>query len=142
MNAFNPETYQWAPCVPELLVSDIGASLDFWCAKLGFHVAYDRQESKFAYLEREGTQLMLCQRNGIWETGAMDAPYGRGINLQIFTSGLAPILLALEAANWPFYKEPYEVWRKTGNGESGTREFLVQDPDGYLARLTENLGFR
>jgi catechol 2,3-dioxygenase-like lactoylglutathione lyase family enzyme len=50
----------WAKLVPELLVSDIGASIEFWCDRLGFAIAYRRPEEKFIYLERpEGAQLML-----------------------------------------------------------------------------------
>jgi hypothetical protein len=33
----------WGAMVPELDVTDIGTSLDFWCNLLGFTVAYDRR---------------------------------------------------------------------------------------------------
>ncbi|MGE7367800.1 VOC family protein [Neorhizobium sp. NPDC001467] len=55
--------------VPELDVSDIAASLHFWCDLLGFHIVYDRPAAGFAFLEREGAQVMLCQVNGEWVTG-------------------------------------------------------------------------
>jgi hypothetical protein len=51
----------FAPLVPELDVADLAASLMFWCDALGFTVAYDRPAAKFAYLEREGAQIMLCE---------------------------------------------------------------------------------
>jgi hypothetical protein len=36
-----------------------------------------------------------------------------------------------------------EHWFKKDNGlASGLREFLVQDPDGYLFRISESLGDR
>jgi hypothetical protein len=37
-----PPRSGWAKLVPELLVSDIGASIEFWCDRLGFAIAYQR----------------------------------------------------------------------------------------------------
>jgi hypothetical protein len=37
---------------------------------------------------------------------------------------------------------PVEGWYRTGGVETGQRQFLVQDPDGYLLRLAEVLGER
>jgi hypothetical protein len=55
-----PPKTGWAKLVPELLVSDIGTSIEFWCNRLGFAIAYQRPEEKFIYLERaEGAQIML-----------------------------------------------------------------------------------
>lgn len=71
-----PPASGWAALVPELLVNDLTASLAFWCGPLGFRIAYDRPAAGFAYLEREGAQLMLCRRNGRWETGDMRQPLG------------------------------------------------------------------
>jgi catechol 2,3-dioxygenase-like lactoylglutathione lyase family enzyme len=127
---------------PELGVTDIAASLAFWCGQLGFTVAFDRPAARFAYLERDGAQVMLCELNGRWEPGAMQRPFGRGINLQITVSRIAPILEALQAAGWPLYEGPTDAWYRTGDVEGGQREFLVQDPDGYLVRLAETLGER
>ena len=35
-----------------------------------------------------------------------------------------------------------EIWRRTGDVESGQREVFVQDPDGYLLMLAQNIGTR
>jgi catechol 2,3-dioxygenase-like lactoylglutathione lyase family enzyme len=130
--------------VPELDVSDIETSLRFWCEQLGFEIAYDRPQAGFAYLEREGAQIMLCQINGNWETGALERPFGRGVNFQIATQSLDPILKAIAKADWPLYREPAEAWYRIGSEplESGSREFLVQDPDGYLIRFAQSIGTR
>ena len=40
------------------------------------------------------------------------------------------------------FEAPREAWYRTGPVEGGQREFLVQDPDGYLVRLAEDLGHR
>ena len=70
-----PPKTGWAKLVPELLVSDIAASLKFWRDRLGFAIAYQRPEQAFAYLERpEGAQIMLCQRCGNWETAPLTDP--------------------------------------------------------------------
>jgi catechol 2,3-dioxygenase-like lactoylglutathione lyase family enzyme len=134
----------FAAMVPELDVSDLEASLRFWCGLLGFEVAYDRPAAGFAYLEREGAQIMLCRINGNWETGPLDRPFGRGVNFQISARSLDPILEALHAAGWPLYREPGEAWYRIGDepSESGSREFLVQDPDGYLVRFSQSIGTR
>jgi catechol 2,3-dioxygenase-like lactoylglutathione lyase family enzyme len=59
--------------VPELLVSDIAASLEFSRDRLGFAIACQRPEPAFAYLERpQGAQTMLCQRSGNWETAPLE----------------------------------------------------------------------
>ncbi len=37
-------------------------------------------------------------------------------------------------------KELKETWYDIGEILSGQKEFLIQDPDGYLLRFTEYLG--
>ena len=85
---------------------------------------------------------MLCQRHGRFETGPLDHPLGQGVMLQIYLEDIAPVLQALTARNWAIYLEPREVWRRTGDRESGQREVFVQDPDGYLIMVAHNIGER
>jgi catechol 2,3-dioxygenase-like lactoylglutathione lyase family enzyme len=131
-----------AALVPELSVSNIQESLTFWCGLLGFDIAYDRPAARFAYLTRDDLQVMLCEQNGRWETAEMQRPFGRGINLQMVVYRIEPIVNVLRAADWPLYEQPNEVWYRVGDEEHGQREFLVQDPDGYLMRFAERLGVR
>ncbi|WP_081739469.1 VOC family protein [Methylobacterium sp. 10] len=132
----------FSPLVPELDVHDLAASLVFWRGLLGFSVAYSRLENGFAYLERDGAQVMLNVVNGNWRTGALEPPLGRGINLQIAIDAVDPILAALDTASWPLFRPAHEAWYRVGEMEVGVRQFLVQDPDGYLLRFAENLGRR
>jgi catechol 2,3-dioxygenase-like lactoylglutathione lyase family enzyme len=132
----------FAALIPELSVTNLEESLRFWCTMLGFEIAYDRPAARFAFLTRGAVQVMLCERNGRWEPAEMQRPFGRGINLQITVEQIAPMLAALEAAGWALYEEPNEAWYRTGDREGGQREFLVQDPDGYLLRFAEDLGTR
>jgi hypothetical protein len=66
----------------------------------------------------------------------------RGINLQLVVDRIEPLLIALDAAEWPLQEQPNEAWYRVGDPENGQREFLVQDPDGYLLRFVERLGVR
>jgi catechol 2,3-dioxygenase-like lactoylglutathione lyase family enzyme len=127
----------FAALVPELTVLDLAASLQFWCAVLGFEVAYQRPENGFVYLERGGAQVMLELSHGTWETGPLVRPLGRGINLMIYVESLDPLLDALAAANWPLFRSPEEARYRMGDQEITQREFLVQDPDGYLLRFSQ-----
>lgn len=138
-----PPKTGWAKIVTELHVTDLNASLAFWKDIIGFEIAYSRQEEKFVYLEHpEGQQIMLCQRHGRFETGPMQPPLGQGAMFQIYFQDIDSVLTILVAQNWPIYLGPREVWRKTGDRESGQREVFVQDPDGYLVMLAQNIGER
>jgi catechol 2,3-dioxygenase-like lactoylglutathione lyase family enzyme/GNAT superfamily N-acetyltransferase len=132
----------FAPLVPGLSVLDLAASLGFWRDVLGFKIAYERPERGFAYLARGGAQVMLELSSGTWETGALAPPLGRGINFAINVNSLDPLLNALAAADWPLFRPPEDAWYRIGEQEIGQREFLVQDPDGYLLRFAQPLGCR
>jgi hypothetical protein len=62
--------------------------------------------------------------------------------LQVHVDDIAPVLGALAARSWPLYMAPREIWRRTGDCESGQREVFVQDPDGYLVMVAHDLGER
>ncbi|WP_426178100.1 bleomycin resistance protein [Pseudomonas sp. TWRC1-2] len=131
--------------VPELMVTDLNASLEFWVSWVGFNVAYQRLDEGFAYLDLNGAQVMLEQidpRANQWQTAALDLPLGRGMNLQIDVAAVGPVIERLDAAAYPMFQPCKDVWYRAGEVEVGQREFLVQDPDGYLVRLVERLGER
>lgn len=134
----------FAKLVSELLVEDLYESLYFWREALGFQIAYQRPEEKFAYLERpEGAQITLCERSeGRWETAPMEKPYGRGVMFQVYISSIDPIIDRLKDLQVLIYAGPREVWRRYGDREGGKREVMVLDPNGYLIMLAEDLGER
>lgn len=72
---------------------------------------------------------MLNQHNGNWVTGTLERPLGRGTNFQMFVDSVAPLL-------------DHDAWYRVAGKERGNRQFLVQDPDGYLLRFAEDLGTR
>ena len=134
-----------AALVPELLVRDLAASRRFWCDLIGFSVAYERPEDDFAYLALGRAEVMLERHDPSrrqWVPAPLEPPLGRGINLQIEVTSVASILERLAAAAWPLFMASEEKWYRADRGEFGQRQFLVQDPDGYLLRLYEPLGER
>ena len=131
-----------ARLVPELMVSDHAASRDFYVRVIGFQVSYERRAEKFSYLDLDGAELMIEQETDFWTTARREKPYGRGINLQIEVAALDPILARLERADIALFRPVEEAWYRVGDTYSGNRQFLVQDPDGYLLRMFEDLGER
>ena len=81
-------------------------------------------------------------RNRNWVTGPLEAPLGRGINIQISVHSIQPIVKALEIAHWPLFMAPEQKWYRTGTVETGVNQFLAQDPDGYLIRFSAPLDER
>ena len=75
-------------------------------------------------------------------SSGMAPPLGQGAMFQIYLESLAPILASLKAIGWRLYEEPRESWYRAGNLENGMRQFLVQDPDGYLILFGQSLGTR
>jgi len=129
--------------VPELVCSDIERSVAFYTGVLGFKVAYLREEERFAYLEREGAELMLEQPAGrSFVAAQLEHPYGRGINLQIEVSDVDSLLNVVTAAAASLYLPLEEKWYRRDDVLLGNRQFIVQDPDGYLLRFFQDLGSR
>lgn len=123
-------------------VTNIHTSKAFWVDILGFNIKFERPEDNFIYLSLEGADIMLDQINEdiSWLTGVLERSLGRGMNLEITLNEIEPILQRLKKANYNLWREPKEEWYRSGNFKVGVREFLVQDPDGYLIRFAEELG--
>lgn len=130
--------------VPELLVKDIKKSLDFYLNVLGFNIVYSRKEVNFAYIKRLNTEIMLEQigTGREWITGALEYPLGRGINFQIETEKVQELYQTVKQNNIPIFMEMEEKWYQKTDSQVGNKQFIVQDPDGYLLRFYENLGTR
>ncbi|WP_421693881.1 bleomycin resistance protein [Aestuariivirga sp.] len=139
-----PSKFTYARLVPELLVTDVNASLHFWRDLCGFRVVYDRLYEGFAYLDLNGAQIMLEERDRgrNWIVGPMDSPFGRGINFQIEVPTIDPLLASLALGSWPLFMKSEKKWYRTGGLETGVHQFLVQDPDGYLIRFSAECGQR
>ena len=75
-----------------------------------------------------------------WLTGDMTAPFGRGVNFQMELPSLNGVLERSKLNQTELYRDVQESWYDIGEKLSGQREFLVQDPDGYLLRFTQHIG--
>ena len=131
--------------IPELKVSDYPKSLDFYTRLVGFEVLYDRTEEDFAMLGLYGAQIMiegLNDKTRTWNIGPLEKPFGRGMHLQIQVSDAEALYLKFKNYDYPIFLEMEEKWYRTKDTETGHRQFLVQDPDGYLLRFYEDIGTR
>ncbi len=128
----------WNPMVPELTVSDFARSLSFYVDMLGFTVLIRRDNPDFAYLCSGEAQLMLeAYHSGSWDTGELSYPLGRGVNFQIEVDDITPLFTRLRENNIQLYREPNDNFYSTEDRRFCQREFLVQDPDGYLLRFSQ-----
>jgi catechol 2,3-dioxygenase-like lactoylglutathione lyase family enzyme len=131
--------------IPELDVSDLGASLAVYVGVFGFSVYAQRPEERFAYLIREHAHLMLEEATGPgrrFRTAPLERPFGRGINLQIAVAGADDLYRAVQSAKLSTIIPLEERWYRQGIAERGNRQFVVADPDGYLLRFAQGLGVR
>lgn len=132
------------PLVPEVYVTDFKKSLHFYTEILGFTIEYQRENPLFAFLSYQSSQLMIQeidqQEDKAFVTGNYEYPFGRGINFQIYTANVEKLAEGLKSNNYPLRRDAQDSWYKKGNMLSGSRQILVQDPDGYLLRFSQSLG--
>ena len=123
--------------IPELTVSDIERTKKFYTEILGFGIAYERPEDKFAFLSLEENQMMFEQENGNWNVGRLEYPYGRGINFEMTVTNVEILYKrVLDAGIRPFREMKVSRYR-SGGEDIVQKEFPIQDPDGYLLRFTD-----
>lgn len=130
--------------LPELSVSNLERSLDFYVKTLGFKIEYQRPEDKFAFLSYNGSQIMLEETSPkgdpSWYTGKLAYPGGRGIHFQIDTKNIGPLIRSLKKNKYKIKCQPKEYWYRKDNRMLGMKGFLVMDPDGYLLLFNQDLG--
>lgn len=120
--------------IPELSVSNIDISKKFYL-DLGFKIRYERKENKFCFLQLEGNQIMIEENNDNWNTGKLEHPYGRGINLSMAVSNIEKMYEILKEKNIRFFLDLEIHEYRINDKISYDKEFLIQDPDGYLLRF-------
>lgn len=121
--------------IPELRVSNIEKSKEFYL-KLGFKVMYERKEDKFYFLQLENNQIMIEEDLKEWKTGELEYPFGRGINLSMEVSNVDELYRKIKEEKLTIFEKLSSKEYKVGNEISYDKEFLIQDPDGYLLRFT------
>ena len=129
--------------IPELSVTNLENSLKFYNAA-GFKLEYGRPEKKFVFISLGEIQFMLQEisNNDKWNIAPITYPFGNGINFQLEVDNVCIIYNNLKNSNYEIAFDIEENWYRQDNKLLGNKEFLVQDPDGYLLRFSEDLGER
>ena len=130
----------WNKIIPELSVSNLENSLKFY-KTIGFKVEYDRPENKFAFISLGEIQFMIQEisDNDKWTVAPLTYPFGNGINFQLEVSNLDEIYNNLKNNNYKITFDIEENWYRQDDKLLGNKEFLVQDPDGYLLRFFKDI---
>ena len=127
--------------IPELSVTNLEKSLNFY-KTIGFKIEYERPENKFVFLSLGEIQFMLQELtvDDKWDVGPLIYPFGNGINFQLEVDDVQKIYNALKENHYEIAFDIEENWYRKDDKLLGNKEFLVQDPDGYLLRFSEDLG--
>ncbi len=129
------------PLVPVLYCSSFADSLRFYIEGLGFTILYERPEAKFCFLARDGAQIMLEEigADKQWHTAELQKPFGRGINMQFMTTHVSELFEKLSKAGQAFFAPLEEKHYRRTEDTVVCRQFVLQDPDGYLLRFSETI---
>jgi len=143
--------------VPELDVTELATSLRFYAEVLEFRILFERSAERFAYLARDGAELMIQEAAGPgrrFRTAPLELPHGRGVNFQLLVDDVdamharaveagVTIVVPMEDRWYRFdVAESGGRWTVKGPTEAGNRQFVLADPDGYLWRPYRDLGLR
>lgn len=120
--------------IPELSVTDINNSKKFYTG-IGFEVVYERKKDKFCFLQLEENQIMIEQINDNWNTGKLEYPFGRGINLSMTIDDIDYYYEKIKDKNIKIFQELKTNKYQVDDVIYEDKEFLIQDPDGYLLRF-------
>lgn len=131
----------WNKNIPELSVTNLGNSLKFY-KTAGFKIEYDRPENKFAFISLGNIQFMLQElsNNDKWNVGELKYPFGNGINFQLEVENVDKIYNNFKNNSYKITFDVEENWYRQDEKLLGNKEFLIQDPDGYLLRFMQDLG--
>ena len=84
--------------------------------------------------------LQEISKDDKWDIAPLIYPFGNGINFQLEVENVDKIYEILKENNYDITFKMEENWYRQDNRLLGNKEFLVQDPDGYLIRFSEDLG--
>jgi catechol 2,3-dioxygenase-like lactoylglutathione lyase family enzyme len=111
---------------PQILVSDLAVSIEFYTRKLGFDVVFAYGEPPFyAQVARGGARLNLrCVQGRAYNSGLGERE-NDVLTATLTLEDAEPLFLELRAAGVEFHQSlRREPW--------GARTFIVSDPDGNL----------
>lgn len=137
----NSDYLEFNKNIPELSVTNLENSLTFY-KTAGFKLEYNRPENKFAFISLGEVQFMLQElsNNDKWNLSPLNYPFGNGINFQLEVENINITYNNLKKHNYKITFEIEENWYRQNDKLLGNKEFLIQDPDGYLLRFSQDLG--
>ena len=128
------ENIEFNSLIPELSVSNIENSKRFY-ENLGFKIIYERIEDKFCFMQLEDNQIMIEEQNNNWNVGKLEYPYGNGINISMSINDVEKLYGDLKLKQVKLFMDLKVNEYRVDNVVFQDKEFLVQDPDGYLLRF-------
>lgn len=120
--------------IPELSVTNIEKSKKFYL-NLGFKIMYERKEDKFCFLYLEDNQIMIEEINNNWNVGEMKYPFGNGINISMTVSDIDSFYESIISKKFVLFRKIKTSKYRVDDIIYEDKEFLLQDPDGYLLRF-------
>ena len=120
--------------IPELSVTNIEKSKKFYL-NLGFKIMYERKEDKFCFLYLEDNQIMIEEINNNWNVGEMKYPFGNGINISMTVSDIDSFYESIISKKIVLFRKIKTSKYRVDDIIDEDKEFLLQDPDGYLLRF-------
>ena len=78
---------------------------------------------------------MLEEVNDNWNTGKLEYPFGRGINISMTISDIDAFYEKIKNKGLKLFRELKVSEYRVDDVVYEDKEFLIQDPDGYLLRF-------
>ncbi len=153
---------KFSKLIPELTVSSIDKTKEFYVDLLGFTIEFERKEEKFVFMTDASSlyRVNFCGGNekGTDNAGSiiehfetvpvkiyrnkpvevrLFSPYGRGINFEIEVGDIDKLYEKVLSAGMEPYRKLKTTKYLVAGKEEIQREFLVMDTDGYLLRFIE-----
>jgi catechol 2,3-dioxygenase-like lactoylglutathione lyase family enzyme len=129
--------------VPELYCTDIAVTKEFYLNVFGFSIKYERVDEQFVYFTLDGVDIMIegISVNGSrWLTAEMAKPFGRGVNFQWDVNEIDELYSNVTSkAPDSIYLEMETKSYKCNDRIAVQKQFIVQDPDGYLFRFCSDI---
>ncbi|MBK1810829.1 VOC family protein [Clostridium sp. YIM B02505] len=124
--------------IPELSVTNIEITKQCYISTLGFKLEYERANEKFIFLSYGKSQFMFeeIHPDG-WNVDILEYPLGRGINFSIACTDVEQLYEVVKNSKIKIYRELKETIYICDGKQKNQKEFLIQDPDGYLLRFTD-----
>ena len=129
--------------IPELYCSDLELTKKFYVDILGFSIDFERHDDQFVYFTLDDVDIMIECLSGPdrkWITGSLEKPYGRGVNFMWDVIDVDPIYERVKSkAPSSIYLDIEVKSYQCGEELFTQKQFIVQDPDGYLFRFCSEI---